>query len=182
MKMIQERYKEILPELMETTGRKNMNAVPRIEKVVINAGLGKSIQDPTYVDSAVSVIARISGQQPIKTKAKKSISNFKIRKGMIVGAKVTLRGKRMYDFLNKMITIALPRVRDFQGIERNGFDGRGNYSLGFPEHIVFPEISTDEIEKIVGLEINVVTSARTDAEGRMLLEKLGFPFKKVDQK
>lgn len=182
MKMIQERYKEILPELMETTGRKNMNAVPRIEKVVINAGLGKSIQDPTYVDAAVSVIARISGQQPIKTKAKKSISNFKIRKGMIVGAKVTLRGKRMYDFLNKMITIALPRVRDFQGIERNGFDGRGNYSLGFPEHIVFPEISTDEIEKIVGLEINVVTSAHTDAEGRMLLEKLGFPFKKVDQK
>lgn len=180
--MIQERYKEIVPELIQATGRKNVNAVPRIEKVVINAGLGRSINDPSYIEAAVSVLQRISGQQPVKTKAKKSISNFKVRKGMVVGAKVTLRGKRMYDFLNKLVTVALPRVRDFRGISTEGFDGRGNYSLGFPEHIVFPEISTDEIEKIVGLEINIVTSAHTDAEGRLLLEKLGFPFKKVDQK
>lgn len=180
--MIQERYKEIVPELKKATGRDNVNAIPRIQKVVINAGLGRAINDPSYIEAAVSVLQRISGQQPVKTKAKKSISNFKIKQGMVVGAKVTLRGQRMYDFLNKLIIVALPRVRDFRGIDRDGFDGHGNYSLGFPEHIVFPEISTDEIEKIVGLEINIVTSAKNDAEGLMLLEKLGFPFKKVEQK
>jgi large subunit ribosomal protein L5 len=180
MNRLQEKYrKEALPKLAEAIGRSNPHSLPRIDKVIINAGLGKSIQDPTYVDTAVDVIARITGQRPVKTLAKKSISNFKIRKGMVVGAKVTLRGDQMYAFLDKLIHVALPRVRDFRGLPRNAFDGSGNYSIGFKEHIVFPEISSDEVEKIVGLEVNIVTTAKTDDEGRQLLEMLGFPFEKT---
>jgi large subunit ribosomal protein L5 len=183
MNRLQQTYRsEVVPQLREKLGEKNPNALPRLEKVILNAGLSKSIQDPAYTEKAVAVLSRITGQQPVKTTAKKSISNFKIRKGMVVGAKVTLRGDRMYDFLDKLVNIALPRVRDFRGIPRNAFDGKGNYSLGFREHMVFPEISSDEIENIIGLEVNVVTNAGTDARGRMLLELLGFPFEKKESK
>jgi large subunit ribosomal protein L5 len=183
MNRLEQQYRSaVLPKLQEKLGDKNPNALPRLEKVVLNAGLSKSIQDPAYTEKAVAVLTRITGQKPVKTLAKKSISNFKIRKGMVVGAKVTLRGDRMYDFLDKLVNIALPRVRDFRGIPADGFDGKGNYSLGFREHIVFPEISSDEVENIVGLEINVVTNAGTDARGRMLLEQLGFPFEKKESK
>lgn len=179
MNRLEEKYrKEVLPALKQEFGVKSILAVPRIQKVVINAGLGKSIQDPEYVEKAVSVLTRITGQQPVKTKAKKSISNFKIRKGMIVGAKVTLRGERMYAFLDKLFNVAFPRVRDFQGVSRTSFDTSGNYSIGFREHIVFPEISSDEIEKIVGLEITIATSAKTPAQGLRLLELMGMPFTK----
>ncbi|MBI2411471.1 MAG: 50S ribosomal protein L5 [Candidatus Kerfeldbacteria bacterium] len=183
MNRLEEKYqKEVLPKLKEQLGIVNVHAVPRIQKIVVNAGLGKSIQDSDFVEAAVSVLSRITGQQPVKTLAKKSISNFKIRKGMVVGAKVTLRGERMYAFLDKLINVALPRVRDFRGIPRTGFDGKGNYSLGFNEHIVFPEIASDEIEKIVGMEINVVTSAQNDEHGRALLTLIGFPFEKEEPK
>lgn len=179
MNRLEEKYRsEVIPKLQERLGRKNALALPRIQKVVLNAGLGKSIHDPAYIDAAATVLARMTGQQPVKTTAKKSISNFKIKKGMVVGAKVTLRGKRMYDFLDKLIHVALPRVRDFRGIPKTAFDGAGNYSIGFPEHIVFPEISSDEVEKIVGLEVNIVTTAKNNEEGTALLELLGFPFSK----
>lgn len=183
MNRLQEKYnKEVMPKLKEELGVKSILAVPRIEKVVVNAGLGKSIQDPEYVEKAVSVLSRITGQQPVKTKAKKSISNFKVRKGMIVGAKVTLRGEQMYAFLDKLFNVAFPRVRDFQGVSRTSFDKKGNYSIGFREHIVFPEISSDEIEKIVGLEITIATTASTPKEGLRLLELMGMPFTKEEPK
>jgi len=183
MNRLEEQYRSVvLPKLREQIGEKNPNALPRLEKVVLNAGLSKAIQDPAYTEKAVAVLTRITGQVPVKTAAKKSISNFKIRKGMIVGAKVTLRGDRMYDFLDKLINVALPRVRDFRGIPAKAFDGKGNYSLGFPEHMVFPEISSDEIENIIGLEINIVTNAKTDDRGRALLTLMGFPFEKQESK
>ncbi len=172
----------VIPKLRENLGEANTNALPRIEKVVLNTGLSKSIHDPAYTEKAIGVLARITGQQPVKTNAKKSISNFKIKKGMVVGAKVTLRGARMYDFLDKLVNVALPRVRDFRGLPRDAFDGKGNYSLGFGEHIVFPEISSDEVETIVGLEVNIVTNAQSDEQGRLLLELLGFPFEKETMK
>src|SRR3990167_4617814 len=154
MNRLRELYKsKAIPALQKQYGFTNALAVPRIEKVVLNAGLSKGIQDPTYIEAAVNVLARITGQQPVKTLARKSISNFKIRQGMVVGAKVTLRGEQMYAFLDKLINIALPRVRDFGGLSRDAFDGQGNYSIGFKEHIVFPEISSDEVEKIIGLEV-----------------------------
>src|SRR3989339_18694 len=181
MNRLEEKYtKEVLPKLQEQLGVKNRHAVPRIEKIVLNAGLGKSIQEQQYVDTAVDVLARISSQRPVKTLAKKSISNFKIKQGMVVGAKVTLRGERMFAFLDKLIHVALPRVRDFRGVSNTAFDGQGNYSLGFSEHIVFPEISSDEIERIIGLEVNIITTAKTDNEGRLLLQLLGFPFEKQE--
>jgi len=183
MNRLQEQYnKEIRPKLTESLGLKHQMALPQIEKVVLNAGLGKSIQDSSYIDAAVDVLARITGQQPVKTLARKSISNFKVREGMVVGAKVTLRGEFMYAFLDKLINVALPRVRDFRGISRKSFDGQGNYSLGFKEHIVFPEILSDDVAQLVGLEINVVTTADSDENGLLLLEQMGFPFEKVDQK
>lgn len=182
MNRLQEKYtKEIVPKLKEALGVKNALAVPRIEKVVVNAGLGKGLQDSSYIDTAVNTLARITGQQAQKTKARKSISNFKIREGMVVGAKVTLRGERMYAFLDKLINVALPRVRDFRGLSRKAFDGHGNYSIGFREHIVFPEISSDEVEQIVGLEINIVTTAEKNEEGLKLLELFGIPFEKIEQ-
>ncbi len=183
MNRLQELYKsKAIPALQKQYGFTNALAVPRIEKVVLNAGLSKGIQDPTYIEAAVNVLARITGQQPVKTLARKSISNFKIRQGMVVGAKVTLRGEQMYAFLDKLINVALPRVRDFGGLSRNAFDGQGNYSIGFKEHIVFPEISSDEVEKIVGLEVNVVTTAQNDDQARTVLEQLGFPFEKKEDK
>lgn len=179
MNRLQEKYnKEVMAALQKELGITNIHALPKIEKIVINAGLSKSLSDPTYIDTAVSVIERVSGQRPIKTLARKSISNFKIREGMVVGAKVTLRGERMWAFLDKLINVAFPRVRDFQGMKRNAFDGKGNYSIGFKEHIVFPEIASDEAEKLVGFEINIVTKGGNDASAEMLLEHLGFPFKK----
>lgn len=183
MNRLQQQYEsEVRSWLQENLKITSTMAVPRIEKVVINAGLGKSIHDSSYIDSAVEVISKITGQQPVKTLAKKSISNFKIREGMVVGAKVTLRGEVMYAFLDKLINVALPRVRDFRGISRTSFDGCGNYSLGFKEHIVFPEVSPDDVEQLVGMEMNVVTTATTDQQAFALLEKLGFPFEKPDQK
>jgi large subunit ribosomal protein L5 len=182
MNRLQEKYtREIAPELMKELNISNTMAVPRIEKVIVNAGLGKSIQDNDYIEIATNVLARITGQKPVKTLAKQSISNFKIREGMVVGAKVTLRGENMYAFLDKLINVALPRVRDFRGLKAGAFDGRGNYSIGFPEHIVFPEIASDEVEKIVGLEINVVTTAQDDESGRALLKMIGFPFEKNNE-
>jgi large subunit ribosomal protein L5 len=183
MNRLQEQYeKEIAGKLAAELEVKNVSALPKLEKVIINAGLGKSIQDSSYVDTAVDVLAKISGQSPVKTLARKSISNFKVREGMVVGAKVTLRGEQMYAFIDKLVNVALPRVRDFRGLSRKSFDGQGNYSIGFKEHIVFPEISSDDVEQIVGLEVNVVTSAESNEHGMKLLEHLGFPFEKTDQK
>lgn len=182
MNRLKERYnKEVAPKLKEQFGLKNTMSIPKLEKITLNVGLGKAIQDASYIEEAVSVLERITGQTPVKTKAKKSISNFKVRKGMVVGAKVTLRGERMYAFLDKLINAGLPRVRDFQGLSRRGFDGHGNYSIGFQEHIIFPEISSDEVEKIVGLEVNIVTTAATNEQAEALLEHLGFPFEKKNQ-
>lgn len=179
MNRLYEHYLRILrPQLMDQLGIKNLLVAPRLQKVVVNVGLGKSIQDSAYTDSVIDVLRRITGQAPVKTLAKKSISNFKIRKDMVVGAKVTLRGERMYSFLDKLINVALPRVRDFRGLSSNAFDGKGNYSIGFTEHIVFPEIRSDEVEKIIGFEVNIVTSARNDEEGKKLLKGLGIPFMK----
>ncbi len=182
MNRLEEKYRnEVVPELQKQQGVNNRLAVPRLEKIVLNVGLGKSIQDPSYIDAAIETLRRITGLQPVKTLAKKSISNFKIRQGMVVGAKVTLRGERMYAFLDKLMNAALPRVRDFRGLSRKSFDGNGNYSIGFDEHIVFPEISSDEVEKIIGLEVNIVTNVDQDADGMKLLELLGFPFEKTKQ-
>lgn len=182
MNRLQEQYKNTVAKaLQEEFKITNVMAVPRIDKVIVNAGLGKSIQDTSYIDTAVDVLARITGQKPVKTIARKSISNFKIREGMVVGAKVTLRGERMYAFLDKLVNVALPRVRDFRGIKKTAFDGNGNYSIGFPEHMVFPEISSDEIERIVGLEVNIVTTTDSDEQARTLLTHMGFPFEKNDK-
>lgn len=183
MNRLEEKYqKEIVPQLKEKFGTTNENAIPALEKVVLNAGLGKSLNDPSYAEAAMKVLAKISGQKPVETKAKKSISNFKIRQGMVVGAKVTLRGELMYAFIDKLINVTLPRVRDFRGVSKNSFDGQGNYSLGFKEHIVFPEIASDDVERLIGLEVNITTTADTDEEGRELLTLLGFPFEKKENK
>ncbi|OGY87747.1 MAG: 50S ribosomal protein L5 [Candidatus Kerfeldbacteria bacterium RIFOXYA2_FULL_38_24] len=184
MNRLQEKYNQVvIPQLKKQLGIANNLALPKVEKIILNAGLGKSITgDHNYIEMAVDALARISGQRPIKTLAKQSISNFKIRKGMVVGAKVTLRGERMYAFLDKLINVALPRVRDFRGLKPNAFDGHGNYSIGFSEHIVFPEISSDEVEKIVGLEINIVTTAKNNEQAKALLGALGLPFQKEEPK
>ncbi len=182
MNRLAEKYKnEVAPKLVKEFGIRNNMAAPRVEKVVINAGLGKSIQDSAYIDAAIDVLTKITGQAPVKTLARKSISNFKIREGMVVGAKVTLRGQQMWAFLDKLINVTLPRVRDFRGLPRTSFDGQGNYSIGFKEHIVFPEISSDDVEKIVGLEVNIVTSAENDEQASALLTALGFPFDKTNE-
>lgn len=179
MNRLRQKYlNEVRPKMVEEFKYKNVLAVPKMEKVIINAGVGKSIMDSNYTAVASDVLQRVSGQKPVPTLAKKSISNFKIRKGMVVGIKITLRGERMYAFIDKLINVALPRVRDFRGLPRKAFDGQGNYSIGFNEHIVFPEISSDEVEKIVGLEVNIVTTAKNNQEGERLLELFGFPFQK----
>jgi len=180
MSRLKEKYdKEIAPQLMTEFKYGSKMQVPRVEKVVLNIGLGEAIQNPKALEAATTDVMTISGQRPVVKRAKKSIAAFKLRAGAAIGMMVTLRGKRMYDFLDKLINIALPRIRDFQGVPRNSFDGRGNYTLGIKEQIVFPEIEYDKIDKIRGLEVSVVTTAETDEEARKLLELLGIPFRKV---
>lgn len=168
---------EIVPELMKLHGYKNVNEVPKINKIVLNMGLGDVKDNSKSLGIAIDEMGIISGQKPVATKAKKAISNFKVRQGMKIGAKVTLRGDRMYEFLDKLISIALPRVRDFRGVSRKSFDGHGNYALGIKEQLIFPEINYDKIEKIRGFDIMIVTTAKSDSEALSLLEALGMPFK-----
>ncbi len=176
---LKERYqKEIVPALMQSLGLSNVMQVPRLEKVVVNIGLGEALDNPKALEAAVRDLATITGQKPVVTKARKSIANFKLREGRLIGAKVTLRGERMWNFLDRLMNVALPRTRDFRGISPNAFDGRGNYTLGLREQLVFPEIDYDKIDKIRGLEVTIVTSAQTDDAARQLLSMLGMPFKK----
>ena len=172
------KYKEIIPQLVEKFGYENPMQVPKLEKIVLNMGLGSDKDNPKGIDAAVEELGIIAGQKPVITTAKKSVANFKVREGMNVGAKVTLRGERMYDFLDKFISIALPRVRDFRGVSAKSFDGRGNYALGVKEQLIFPEIAYDQIEKVRGFDICIVTTAKTDEEARELLRLLGMPFAK----
>lgn len=168
---------EIIPKLMDEFGYKNVMQVPKLTKIVLNIGLGEAIQNIKVLDAAVQELALISGQKPVVTRAKKSIAAFKLRAGMPIGCMVTLRGVRMYDFLTRLVNIALPRVRDFRGVPSKSFDGRGSYSLGIKEQIIFPEIDYDKIDKIKGLNVTIVTSARTDEEGKTLLKLMGMPFR-----
>ena len=167
---------EIIPELMAEFGHTSVMGVPRLDKVVINIGMGEALQNARAMESASADLAKIAGQKPVITVAKQSIAGFKIREGMPVGLKVTLRGRRMYEFLDRLLNAALPRIRDFRGLSREAFDGRGNYSLGIREHVIFPEIDYNSIDRIRGLEVAIVTTARTDREGLRLLELLGMPF------
>lgn len=169
--------KEIVPELTKTFGYKNVMEVPRLEKIVVNMGLGEAIHNIKLLDSAAAEITTIAGQKPVITRAKKSIAAFKLREGMPIGCMVTLRRERMYDFLGRLINVSLPRVRDFRGISGKAFDGSGNYSLGIKEQIIFPEIEYDKIDKIKGLNISIVTTAKTDEEAKTLLKLMGMPFK-----
>ena len=168
---------EVVPKLMETFKYKNIMQVPALDKIILNMGLGEAIQNIKVLDSAAEELKAIAGQKPVITRAKKSIAAFKLREGMPIGCMVTLRRQRMYDFYYKLVNIALARVRDFRGVSGKAFDGRGNYSLGIKEHIIFPEIDYDKIDKIKGLNISIVTTARTDEEGRQLLGLMGMPFK-----
>ena len=181
MLRLKEKYeKEVVKSMMEKFNYKNVMEVPKLEKVVINMGLGEAAQNPKVIDFAVNDLMTITGQRPVVTKAKKSIAGFKLRKGMGIGVKVTLRGKRMWDFVDKLINVALPRVRDFRGVSQKSFDGRGNYSLGIREQLIFPEIDYDKIDKVRGMDICIVTTAKTDEEARELLKLLGMPFKAVN--
>ncbi|NLW90608.1 MAG: 50S ribosomal protein L5 [Syntrophomonadaceae bacterium] len=168
---------EITPKLMEKFQYKNVMQVPKIERVVVNIGVGEAIQNPKALDGAVSDLTIITGQKPVITRAKKSIAGFKLREGMPIGCKVTLRGKMMYEFLDRLINLSLPRVRDFRGISPQAFDGRGNFALGIKEQTIFPEIDYDKIDKIRGMEVVIVTTAKTDEEGRELLRGMGMPFR-----
>ncbi len=175
---LKDKYREeVIPALMKEFGYKNTLQVPKIEKIIVNMGLGLAIQDQKVLDHAVEEIALITGQKPIVTRARKSIANFKLREGMRIGAKVTLRGDRMYEFLDRLLSIALPRVRDFRGTSPKALDGRGNYSLGIREQIIFPEINYDKIDRIKGMNITINTTARTDEEGKRLLDLMGMPFR-----
>ena len=177
MSRLKERYrKEIVSTLMELRGYTNIMQVPRLEKIVLNIGLGEAIQNAKALETASKDLRAISGQHPVITRSKKSIAAFRLRAGMPVGLMVTLRGIRMHDFFDKLVNVVLPRIREFQGVSRNSFDGRGNYSLGFKEQIYFPEVDYDTIDKVRGLEMSIVTTAKTDDEGRHLLELLGMPF------
>jgi len=179
MAVLQQKYqKEILPKLMEMRGYKNIMEAPRVVKISVGIGLGEAITNAKALESAEKDLVAITGQKPVITRSKKSIANFKLRENMPIGMKVTLRRERMYDMLERLIGVVLPRLREFQGIPRTGFDGRGNYTLGFKEQTVFPEIEYDKIEKVRGLEITIVTTAKTDDDGRLLLELLGMPFSK----
>lgn len=176
---LKKEYRErIIAALTEEFGYKNTMMVPKLEKIIISRGVGAAVADKKLVDQAVDELTLISGQKAIATISKKDVASFKLRKGMPIGAKVTLRGERMYEFLDRLITVALPRVRDFQGIKASGFDGRGNYNLGVTEQIIFPEINIDKINRISGMDITFVTSAPTDKEAKSLLSELGLPFKK----
>jgi large subunit ribosomal protein L5 len=179
MSLLKEKYiKEIAPAMVEKFNYANIMEVPKLDKVVLNMGLGEAAENAKVLDQAVEVFQAITGQNPVITRAKKSVANFKIREGMPVGCKVTLRGEQMYEFLYKLINVALPRVRDFRGISGKSFDGRGNYSLGLTNHTVFPEIKIDDVDKILGMDIVVVTTAETDEEAKELLSLMGMPFKK----
>lgn len=171
-------FQECVPQLMKEFGYKNIMQVPKITKIVLNMGLGEAVQNPKIVESAVQELTAIAGQKAVVTKARRSIATFKLREGMPIGCRVTLRGDRMYDFFAKLVNIALPRVRDFRGVSLKAFDGRGNYALGIKEQIIFPEIDYDKIDKIKGLNIAITTTAETDDEGRFLLRALGMPFRK----
>jgi len=175
---MQDQYKaEIVPKLKEKFGYRNVMQVPKLSKVVVNMGLGDAIENVKVIETAAGEICIISGQKPVVTKARKSIANFKLREGVPIGVMVTLRRDRMYNFLDKLIAIALPRVRDFRGVSPKGFDGRGNYTLGIKEQIMFPEVNYDKIEKVRGMNITIVTTARTDEEGLELLRLMGMPFR-----
>ena len=177
MDRLQEKYqKEVVPALTEKFGYKNIMQLPKIEKVIINMGVGEAVGNPKALDAAVSDITIISGQKPLLTRAKKSLAAWKLRQGMPIGCKVTLRGVRMYQFLDKFMNVALPRVRDFRGVSDKAFDGRGNYAVGLKEQLIFPEIDYDKIDKIRGMNIVIVTTAKTDEEARELLKLMGMPF------
>ncbi|UUX32858.1 50S ribosomal protein L5 [Fundicoccus culcitae] len=169
---------EVSPKLVEQFSYSSVMQVPKIEKIVINMGVGDAVSNAKNLDKAVDELTLISGQKPIITHAKKSIAGFRLREGMPIGAKVTLRGSRMYDFLDKLISVSLPRVRDFQGVSNNSFDGRGNYTLGVKEQLIFPEVSYDNVDRVRGMDIVIVTTAQTDEESHALLKELGMPFKK----
>lgn len=175
---LRQRYEEeVVPELKKRFQYKNVMQVPRLEKVVLNMGVGEAVANPKALDAAIGELTQIAGQKAVPTRAKKSIAAFKIRTGMAIGARVTLRGRRMYDFLDRLLNVALPRVRDFRGVSPKGFDGRGNYSLGLKEQLIFPEIDYDKVDKIRGMDVTIVTTAGTDEEGRELLRLLGMPFR-----
>jgi large subunit ribosomal protein L5 len=175
---LKDRYqREIVPALMQDFGYTNRFAVPKLTKVVLNMGLGEAVQNSKIIDSALEEMTAIAGQKPVVTKAKKAISNFKLREGLPIGVMVTLRGDRMYEFVDRLVSVALPRVRDFRGVPDRSFDGRGNYSLGIREQVIFPEINLDKVDKIKGLTVVICTTARTDAEGKALLRHLGMPFR-----
>jgi large subunit ribosomal protein L5 len=179
MNRLQERYKaEIMPSLMEKFEYTSVMQVPKIEKIVINMGVGEAVSNSKVLDTAVEELTAIAGQKPVITRAKKSIAGFKLREGMPIGSKVTLRGERMYDFLDKLISVSLPRVRDFRGVSKKSFDGRGNYTLGVKEQLIFPEIDYDKVNKVRGMDIVIVTTANTDEEARELLIQVGMPFQK----
>ena len=179
MNRLQEDYQNsVRKELAAKFNYKSSMEIPKLEKIVINMGVGDAVANAKVLDDAVEELTQISGQKPVVTKAKKSIANFKLREGMPIGCKVTLRGERMYEFLDKLVSIALPRVRDFRGINGNAFDGRGNYTLGVKEQLIFPEINFDKVKKIRGMDIVIVTTAKSDEEGRTLLQLLGMPFRK----
>lgn len=171
---------EVVPALRKTFEYKNIMQVPRIEKVVVNIGAGEALDNPKALEAAVSDLTIITGQKPVMTKARKSIANFKLREGRLIGTKVTLRGDRMWSFLDRLVNTALPRVRDFRGVSSNAFDGRGNYTLGLRDQLIFPEIEYDKIDKLRGMEVTIVTTAKTDDQARMLLRLLGMPFSKKE--
>jgi large subunit ribosomal protein L5 len=182
MARLLDRYRqEVVPAMMEEHSYKNVMQVPKLTKIVINIGLGEAIQNAKAIDAAVGDLQAITGQKPVVTKAKKSIAAFKLREGMPIGAMVTLRGQRQYEFLDRLVSVALPRIRDFRGVSPNSFDGRGNYTLGLREQLAFPEVDYDRIDKVRGLEVSIVTTAQNDEEGRSLLAKLGVPFSRPDQ-
>lgn len=179
MSRLKEKYNDIVkPELLKEFDYKSIMQVPRLEKIVVNIGVGEAVTNSKIIDDVVEELRTLTGQQPVVTKAKKSVSNFKLREGMPIGAKVTLRGEKMYHFLDKLVSVALPRVRDFRGVSANSFDGRGNYTLGVKEQIIFPEINLDKIKRVRGMDIVIVTTAETDQECFALLKHLGMPFKK----
>jgi large subunit ribosomal protein L5 len=179
MNRLKERYQsEVVDSLIGKFGYESVMQVPKVEKIVLNMGVGDAVSNARNLENAVNELTLISGQKPVVTRAKKSVASFRLREGMPIGAKVTLRGDRMYDFLDKLVSVSLPRVRDFRGVSKNSFDGRGNYTLGVKEQLIFPEITYDDVSKVRGLDIVIVTTAETDEEGRELLSELGMPFQK----
>jgi large subunit ribosomal protein L5 len=181
MNTLQKRYNdEIIPALRKTFSLKNVMQVPRIEKIVINIGMGEAMDNPKSLEAAVADLVIITGQKPVMTQARKSIANFKLREGRLIGTKVTLRGERMWAFLDRLMNTALPRVRDFRGVSPNAFDGRGNYTLGIHDQLIFPEIEYDKIDKLRGMEVTIVTTAKNDDQARVMLDLLGMPFKKKE--